>query len=202
MRTTLLAVALLLPPSLSHGNWTRRQTLGPPPPASSTHSLPSFKPAAYLHEQRPFPLRMAAPVGRGPSPPDPFPPAPLPVEKPPEPEALPSNPADDLVRSLLPAMEGMPQSPLLTPEIPEFVPVDPGSFGQSEMLPVDSAPPVPAPRRLLLETSLPRARVEESIPTFRLPVGERGPQLRLPIAPSPRSGSVPTPPSSATYRRE
>lgn len=204
MRSTLLAAALLYPPCLLNSHWIRRYPEWPASERSTGNDF-VFRPPTYLENQRPASLRMAAPVRRGPVPPDPFPPPTVETVKAPEPATEPTSEEDAIVRSLIADAEGEHDKPFLdskNPIVPDLNAPLPGAFEPKEALPVDPVEPTAEPRRLLLETSIPRARVEEAIPVFQMPVGDSGAYLRLPVAPSARPSANSAPPSSATYRRQ
>lgn len=197
---------MLLCPVLLNSHWTRR-TIADLPRHAETSEVdpPPVHYPVYLREQAPLALRLAGPVSRGPTPPDPFPQL-LPKVATAEPPPSPPRSHEELIVRTLTGGAPKEEDPFdldpLAGFPSDFTPPDlENTVVQTGPITPTTVAPAP-PRRLLLETSLPRARMEETIPAFELPVGDQGATLRLPIAPASRSSDLVPPPSSATYRSE
>lgn len=197
----------MLCPAFLNSHWTRRP-IAEPAHLRASESEPEPPPVhypVYLREQAPLPLRVAKPVLRGPSPANPFP-QPIEVAEAPK-EAIKPEPSEEdlIVRTLTGSSSSSPDPFDIDPMTGLPNDLTPPDLGQMVLTPESEQAvetTTPPPRRLLLETSLPRARVEETIPAFELPVGNGGATLRLPIAPTTRRNDLVPPPSSATYRSE
>lgn len=200
MGILIVGLTMLLWPAVSSSRVIRKEWH-----PSQKFTIIRYYTETYLASSKPVPVRFASRVHRGPSPADPL-------------------AARDQAESEAAFSEAIPDASGQTsgdeadafPDmgLPDLTPIYDESLRaalEAAADPRNDRPTRPdtlpaaeeATRRLYLEAPLPRARLEEILPSFELPVGKDGETLRLPIIRIPGGSTIDSgPSSSATYHQE